>query len=227
VPACSLRRALTTVSERLTAAGVPSPRTDADLLVAHVLGVPRPETETLLTWADERLRGRDGPVVVDLCTGSAALALAVAALHPDAEVHAVEVDPDALVWARRNAEGTGVHVHEGDVADPGVLDGLVGRVDLVVANPPYVPDATEVPPEVHHDPARAVFGGADGLAVVRPLATLAARLLRPGGGIGVEHDASHAAAVRDVLLGAGFIEVIGLDDLAGRPRVATGASPCE
>lgn len=277
-PPPDLRGTLATITARLAAAGVATPRVDAELLCVHVLRVPRgrlllaaaptgtaaaeldrlvarraareplqhlvgsavlgpvevavgpgvfvprPETETLLTWADERLRGLDAPLVVDLCTGSAALALAIAALRPDAEVHAVEADPDALAWARRNAAGSRVVVHEGDVADPGVLVG-VRDVDVVVANPPYVPDGTDVPPEVAHDPARAVFGGPDGLAVVRPLAALAARLLRPGGAVGVEHDDGHGPAVLDVLRGAGFVEVTDLDDLAGRPRVAVGRRP--
>jgi hypothetical protein len=106
---------------------------------------------------------------VDLCTGSAALALAIAAMRPDAEVHGVEVDPDALGWARRNvaAHGGRVQLHASDVRASDLLPDLVGRVDLVVCNPPYVPDATPVAPEVRTgDPAVAVFGGRDGLAVI-------------------------------------------------------------
>lgn len=179
--------------------------------------VPRPETEVLLAWA---LR-RPGDVVVDLCTGTGALALAIARERPGATVHAVEVDPGALAWTRRNLAGTSVVLHEADVTAPGVLAALDGTVDLVVANPPYVPEGLAVPLEVRADPHAAVFAGADGLAVVRPLAALAHRLLRPGGAVGIEHDDSHPAAVRAVLEHAGFTEVTTLDDLAGRPRVAT------
>ncbi|MHC1559284.1 peptide chain release factor N(5)-glutamine methyltransferase [Actinomycetospora sp. C-140] len=260
---------LARVTARLTEAGVDSPRVDAELLVAHALGVPRsrllladppdderavddlvarraareplqhvlgtavlgpvevvvgpgvfvprPETEVLLAWA-QRQAGAD---VVDLCTGTGALALALARSRPDATVHAVEADPDALTWARRNLAGSGVVLHEADVTAPGVLADLAGTVDLVVSNPPYVPEEVAVSPEVAADPHGAVFAGPDGLAVIRPLATLAHRLLRSGGAVGIEHDESHPAAVRSVLSRAGFTEVTTLPDLAGRPRVAT------
>jgi release factor glutamine methyltransferase len=261
---------------RLAAAGIESPRVDAELLAAHVLGVPRtrlvlvpdldddararlealvarratreplqyvlasavlgpvsvavgpgvfvprPETELLLGEAVSALRGLGAPRVVDLCTGSGALALAIATARPDAEVHAVELDPDALAWARRNLEGSGVWLTAADVTDPATLATLEGTVDMVVANPPYVPEGTAVAPEVDHDPHDAVFAGPDGLAVIRPLATTAARLLRAGGRVAVEHDESHAPAVREVLEGAGFADVATRDDLAGRPRVAVG-----
>lgn len=270
------RAVVTAVAARLAAAGVPDPRVDAELLVAHVLGVargrlllapsvdasraarlealvvrrtgreplqhllgtavlgpvevavgpgvfvPRPETELLYAWVVDTLVGRDRPLVVDLCTGTGALALAVAATRPDAEVHAVEVDADALGWARRNTAESGVTLHAADVAVPEVLAELHGRTDVVVANPPYVPDATPVPAEVTRDPARAVFAGPDGLAVIRPLAVLAARLCRAGGVLGVEHDESHAAEVRTVLGEAGFTGVVTHADLAGRDRFSTG-----
>ncbi|WP_373695077.1 peptide chain release factor N(5)-glutamine methyltransferase [Actinomycetospora aeridis] len=180
--------------------------------------VPRPETEVLLEWA----LAQRADVVVDLCTGTGALALAIAHARPDATVHAVEVDPDALSWTRRNLAGSRVTLHEADVTVPGVLADLDGAADLVVCNPPYVPEGLAVPPEVDADPHGAVFAGADGLAVIRPVATLARRLLRPGGAVGIEHDDSHPAAVREVLDGAGFTEVRTLPDLTGRPRVATG-----
>jgi len=160
-------------------------------------------------------------VVVDLCTGTGALALALAHERPDAVVHAVEVDPAALTWTRRNLAGSRVVLHEADVTAPGVLADLVGAVDLVTCNPPYVPEDAPVPPEVRADPHGAVFAGADGLAVVRPVAALARRLLRPGGAVAIEHDDSHPAAVRDVLAAAGFADVATHADLTGRPRVAT------
>jgi release factor glutamine methyltransferase len=147
-------------------------------------------------------RAPAGPVLVDLCTGSAAIALSLASEMPGARVHAVELSEDALAWARRNvAEHSGavraagselllVPADATDVAEPGAaLAELAGTVDVVVTNPPYVPDAA-VPrePEVRdHDPHLALFGGPDGLDVIRPLARQAALLLRPGGLLLVEH----------------------------------------
>ncbi len=268
------RTRVAAAARRLADAGVDSPRVDAELLAAHVLGVPRtrlvlapdlddeasrrldelverraareplqhlvgsavlgpvsvavgpgvfvprPETELLLTEGVASLRGTAVPVVVDLCTGSGALALALAVARPDARVWAVEVDPDALAWAARNLAGSGVELVEGDVTAPATLAELDGTVDLLVANPPYVPADTPVSAEVGHDPAQAVFAGPDGLDVIRPLARTAARLLRPGGRLAVEHDESHAAEVLTVLADAGFTDRGTRVDLVGRPRVA-------
>jgi release factor glutamine methyltransferase len=186
---------------------------------------PRPETELLLEWGLAALKDVASPLVVDLCTGSAALALAIAALRPEAVVHAVEVDPDALAWARRNIDAHGGHVvlHAADVCAPDLLVDLAGRVDLVVCNPPYVPDNTPVPPEVRAgDPAVAVFGGPDGLAVIPAVAARAAALLRPGGAFAVEHDDTHADAVPTLLQACPeLVDVREHADLNGRPRYAT------
>ncbi|MDU0294581.1 peptide chain release factor N(5)-glutamine methyltransferase [Saccharothrix longispora] len=199
-----------------------------DLAVGPGVFIPRPETELLLVWALSAVRVPD-PVVVDLCTGSGALALAFAHHRPKATVHAVERDHTALSWARRNADAraaagdTPVTLHAGDVTAPDVLSDLDGRVDLVLCNPPYVPDATEVQPEVaEHDPRQAVFGGADGLDVVRHVVTLAARLLRPGGHVAIEHDDTHGESVPALLSARRVLtDVADHADLAGRPRFAT------
>ncbi|MGQ0572943.1 MAG: peptide chain release factor N(5)-glutamine methyltransferase [Pseudonocardia sp.] len=188
--------------------------------------VPRPETELLIAWGLAAVAEVREPLVVDLCTGSGAIALAVATARPDALVHAVEIDPDALVWARRNTVGRAVVLHAADVRDPALLADLAGRVDLVLCNPPYVPDGTPVPPEVHRDPPGAVFGGPDGLDVVRAVVAAAGRLLRPGGRVGIEHDDTHGAAVPALLRARGFTGVAAHRDLAGRPRFATGARLC-
>ncbi|WP_093082665.1 peptide chain release factor N(5)-glutamine methyltransferase [Pseudonocardia oroxyli] len=186
---------------------------------------PRPETELLLEWGLKELAGHENPVVVDLCTGSAALALAFAAARPDAVVHAVELDPAALTWARRNiaAHGDRVVLHADDVRRPDLLPELEARVDLVVCNPPYVPDGTPVPPEVARwDPAVAVFGGPDGLALVPAVISAAATLLRYGGGLAIEHDDTHADAVPALLRRRKVLtDVEAHTDLAGRPRFAT------
>jgi len=198
-----------------------------DLAVGPGVFVPRPETELLVEWGLSVLRPAGG-LVVDLCAGSGAIGLAVAHRRADATVYAVESDPAALRWLHRNATrqrdagDRPVTVVAGDAVAPEVLAGLDGRVDLVLANPPYVPSGVEVPPEVdEHDPASAVFAGPDGLEVIRPLIARAAALLRPGGWFGVEHDDSHGSAVPELLASAGWESLADHPDLTGRPRYAT------
>ncbi|RVW05929.1 peptide chain release factor N(5)-glutamine methyltransferase [Rhodococcus spongiicola] len=190
--------------------------------------VPRPETELLLEWALARLEasGRRAPVVLDLCTGSGALALAIAHERPDAIVHAVELDTDALVWARRNADrrreagDTPIRLVQGDVTDRGLLTGLEGGVDLIVSNPPYIPENATLDPEVaDHDPHSALFGGSDGLSVIKPMINNIARWLRIGGVVGVEHDDTNGAQVAELFrVRRVFDHVEEYPDLAGRPR---------
>ena len=270
-------------ARRLAEAGVESPRVDAELLLAHVLGVPRarlitldevpddavarfgalldqradrvplqhltgraafrhlelavgpgvfvprPETELLAGWVLEQLAGVAAPVVVDLGAGSGALALAVAQEHPGVRVTAVEHDPGAIEWTRHNAAARAaagdppVTVVAGDMTDPQLLRELDGAVDLVVSNPPYVPDGARVPQEVaDHDPPLALWGGPDGLDVVRGLLGTAARLLRPGGALGIEHaDQQGAALPALVRASGGWTDVTDHRDLAGRPRFTT------
>lgn len=267
----------------LAAAGVPSPRVDAELLAAYVLGVPRarlvlvtgwddaaedryrrlvaararrvpvqhltgsagfghlelavgpgvfvprPETELLADWASRLVSGLPGaPAVVDLGSGSGALALEIAHRCPAARVTAVERSEAASTWLRRNAAARAaagdrpVVVVVADVTDPAALGDLAGRVDVVVCNPPYVPEGTPVPAEVAgHDPPEAVFAGPDGLAVIRPVVACAAALLRPGGWFGMEHDDTHGEVVPELLRGR-FTAVTDHRDLAGRPRYVTG-----
>lgn len=200
-----------------------------ELAVGPGVFVPRPETELLAGWGMEQGRRVDRPVVVDLCSGSGAIALSVAQELPAARVVAVERSPAALDWLRRNAADRvaagdrPVEVVAADVTDPALLGELTGRVDVLLCNPPYVPRSVVVPPEVAgHDPADAVFGGADGLAVIRPVIAQAARLLRSGGVLGIEHDDTHGTAVPALLAVDGRFEAVGdHPDLAGRPRFAT------
>ena len=264
-------------TQRLAAAGVPSPRFDAEELAAHVHGVkrgelhsvpdaefdatywaaiarreareplqhitgraffrylelqvgpgvfvPRPETETVTAWAIDRVRAMDvaEPLVVDLCTGSGAIALAVAQEVPRSRVHAVELDEAALVWARRNVAGSRVLLHHGDAMR--ALPELNGHVDLVISNPPYLRtgERDSVAPEVRdHDPHLALFSGADGLDTIRGVERAAYRLLRPGGVVVVEHGDTQGGQVPWIFNEpAGWVDAADHRDLNNRPRFAT------
>jgi release factor glutamine methyltransferase len=184
--------------------------------------IPRPETESLLEWAVAQPLSQR-PLIVDLCTGSGALALALSKHWPDARVIAVDDSEDALAYARRNAAGTPVELIEADVTKAGLLAELDGQVDLLVANPPYIPDGAALEPEVaEHDPAHALFAGPDGMAVIDRIVELSARLLRDGGRCAVEHDDSTSARTVDAFTRTErFADVSGRLDLAGRPRFVT------
>jgi len=218
------RRAAGTPLQHLTGL---APFRRLELAVGPGVFVPRPETE-LLVDAGRRLVGTDAPLVVDLCAGSGALGLAVANEQPAARVVLVENDPAALAYLRRNAAARqtagdpAVRVEQADVTTDTLLADLTGTVDLVLANPPYVPAGTPLPADVAGaDPDPALYAGADGLAVIRPLARQAARLLRPGGVLVVEHDDTHGAAVPALLAAGPYVEVADHCDLAGRDRYTT------
>jgi release factor glutamine methyltransferase len=270
-----LRRAIDDAAGTLAAAGVDTPRVDAEQLAAHTAGVdrgrlafhepdepffgryrdvidararriplqhltstaafgpvtvavgpgvfiPRPETESLLEWALAQPLP-DAPTIVDLCTGSGALAVALAHERPGARIIAVDDSADALAYARRNSTSTAIELIEADVTTPGLLSEHNGSVDLIVANPPYIPDGARLEPEVaQHDPEHALFGGPDGMRVIGPIIDLAARLLRPGGSIAVEHDDTTADATTALFdQGGAFTDVVSRRDLAGRPRFVT------
>ncbi|WP_448851138.1 peptide chain release factor N(5)-glutamine methyltransferase [Corynebacterium sp. 335C] len=222
-----------------------APMMGLELAVGPGVFVPRPETELMVDEAAGVLREmiRDGvrrPVVVDLCTGSGAIALAVADLVPSARVVGVEKSDAALEWALRNAavcrrrweEAPGperdVSLVSGDVTDPAILEdggalaGLAGLADVVLSNPPYVPEPTPVDPEVRADPHDAVFAGETGLDVIRPMMGVVRALLRPGGFAAVEHDDDGAEGAAAAFADAGgFRGVACRRDLAGRDRYTT------
>jgi release factor glutamine methyltransferase len=192
------------------------------LLVGPGVFIPRPETEAMLEWATAQ-RLPQTPVIVDLCTGSGALAIALARYLPEARVLGIDDSDAALEYARRNAAGTKVELVHADVTNPRLLADLDGQVDLVVANPPYVPDGADVEPEVsQYDPSHAVFGGADGMAVINAIVRLVGRWLRPGGFFAVEHDDTTSSRTSGLISGAGlFDDVVARTDLTGRPRFVT------
>ena len=161
--------------------------------------------------------------MVDLGTGSGAIAKAVADEVPDARVHAVELDERAHGWATRNLAGTGVDLRQGDLAE--AFDDLAGTVDVVVSNPPYIPlEAWEsVAAEVRdHDPSLALYASGDGLDAIRVVERRAALLLRPGGVVGVEHADAQGESAPAVFAGTGrWEQVRDHRDLAGRARFVT------
>ncbi|HSL35967.1 MAG TPA: peptide chain release factor N(5)-glutamine methyltransferase [Arthrobacter sp.] len=261
----------------LAAAGVPSPRADAELLAEHLLGVglgrlralmlgdtaapdgygeliaeraqriplqhitgvahfrylalavgpgvfiPRPETESVVQLVIDRLRGLAHPKVVDLGTGSGAIAGSIAHEVPGAEVHAVEFSEFAHAWAARNLQPLGVHLIRGDLRD--ALQEHNGTFDVVVSNPPYIPaEAVPNEPEVAlHDPPEALYGGgADGMELPTAAAASAARLLVPGGYFVMEHAEVQAGWIAAMLERSGlWAEVATHRDLNGRDRATS------
>ncbi|GHJ36054.1 peptide chain release factor N(5)-glutamine methyltransferase [Streptomyces sp. TS71-3] len=202
-----------------------------ELQVGPGVFVPRPETESVVDWAIAAVRAMDvvEPLIVDLCTGSGAIALAMAQEVPRSRVHAVELSEDALAWARRNAghadqaAGARVTIHHGDART--ALPELNGQVDLVVSNPPYIP-LTEweyVAPEARdHDPELALFSGEDGLDTIRGIERTAHRLLRPGGIVVVEHADTQGGQVPWLFNEeSGWADAADHPDLNNRPRFAT------
>ena len=192
------------------------------LLVGPGVFIPRPETEAILEWATGQ-HLPEAPVIVDLCTGSGALAMALAQHWPEARLLGIDDSDAALEYARKNSAGTKVELLHADVTKPGLLTDLDGQVDLVVANPPYVPDGAPVEPEVsHYDPSHAVFGGADGMTVINAIVRLAGRWLRPGGFFAVEHDDTTSSLTCELISGTElFDDVVAQTDLTGRPRFVT------
>ncbi|PRY01781.1 peptide chain release factor N(5)-glutamine methyltransferase [Allonocardiopsis opalescens] len=200
-----------------------------ELQVGPGVFVPRPETEMMVGWAIDTLRDMDvaDPLVVDLGTGSGAIAISIAQEVPRSRVHAVEVEPAAHRWAAANIEASGhadrVTLHLADLA--ACLPELAGRADLVVSNPPYVPEGERerMPPESRdHDPASALWGGTDGLDAIRALEGTARRLLRPGGALAVEHGDGQGLDVPWVFAEElGWRDVRNHKDLTRRDRFVT------
>ncbi|WP_295012402.1 peptide chain release factor N(5)-glutamine methyltransferase [uncultured Microbacterium sp.] len=199
-----------------------------ELAVGPGVFVPRPETEIVAQFAIDALlaAATPTPIGVDLCTGSGAIALALATEVPHARVHAVELSEQAHAWALRNtAAQANLVLVRGDLSEE--LHELDGTVDVVVSNPPYVPDdAIPRDPEVRQfDPALALYGGADGLDVVRAISRRALALLHPGGTLVIEHAEVQGAAIRALLADDGWLATATHQDLTRRDRATTAIRP--
>ncbi|MEO7242884.1 MAG: peptide chain release factor N(5)-glutamine methyltransferase [Variovorax sp.] len=185
---------------------------------ARVL-VPRPETETLVDWALERMAPLLRPRVLDLGTGSGAIALALRHARADARIDAIDASADALVVARGNGERLGLDVRwaKGDW-----LEGAASGYDVIVANPPYVAEADAHLPALRHEPIEALAAGPDGLADLRRIIAAAPRHLATDGWLLLEHGHNQAGAVTELLRMHGFVEVQSRSDLAGIARCSGG-----
>ena len=186
-----------------------------ELSVGPGVFVPRPETEGVVQIGIDALqlavKSAAAPIAVDLGTGSGAIALAMATEVPQAKVYAVELSDQAMPWTTKNfakyGAPVGAELRQGDLAD--AYQDLNDKVSVVVSNPPYIPDAmVPVYPEVHlHDPALALYGGHDGLDLIRKVSKTAQRLLVPGGTLVIEHADIQSPAVVQLLLADGWNHV--------------------
>ena len=277
-----LSEALAFASEKLSAAGVPSPQADATWLLCHILEtdrsdlltritfdqdlaaeqldaflvalarreqreplqhitgraafrslelsvgpgvfIPRPETEQVVQYAIDYLRQLPAPgVAIDLGTGSGAIAIAMAVEVPQTQVYAVELSQAAFDYAAKNiaANAAAVELRLGAMQE--VVSDLVGGLDVVISNPPYIPDsAIPIDPEVRNfDPELALYGGEDGLDVIRDISGIAAALLRAGGLLVLEHADGQSDAIRELLLNDGWLSVSAFQDATMRYRTIT------
>ena len=198
--------------------------------VSPAVLVPRPETEEVVDAALACVREQPAPWVLDVGTGSGAIALAVRHERPDAQVFAVDVSADALAVAQRSAARLGLSVSfvQADVLRTAFADGVPPVFDLVVSNPPYVPDAERatLQPEVWHEPEVALFvPDSDPLRFYRALAGHADALLKPGGWLVAETHADHGGAVAALFEDLGLVGAEIRRDLAGRERIAVARKP--
>jgi release factor glutamine methyltransferase len=277
-----LSEALAFASEKLSAAGVPSPQADATWLLCHILEtdrsdlltritfdqelaaeqldaflvalarrekreplqhitgkaafrslelsvgpgvfIPRPETEQVVQYAIDYLGQLPMPgVAIDLGTGSGAIAIAMAVEVPQTKVYAVELSQAAFDYAAKNIEGNAASVELRLGAMQEAVSDLVGGLDVVISNPPYIPDsAIPIDPEVRNfDPELALYGGEDGLDVIRDISGIAAALLRAGGLLVLEHADGQSDAIRELLLNDGWLSVSAFQDATMRYRTIT------
>jgi release factor glutamine methyltransferase len=195
-----------------------------ELSVGPGVFVPRPETEQVVQYAIDYLRQLPRPgVAIDLGTGSGAIAIAMATEVPQTKVYAVELSESAFDYAAKNiqANEAGVELRLGAMQE--VVSDLVGGLDVVISNPPYIPNsAIPIDPEVrNYDPELALYGGEDGLDVIRDISGIAAALLRSGGLLVLEHADGQSEAIRELLLNDGWLSVSAFQDATMRYRTIT------
>ena len=190
-----------------------------DLLVDARVLVPRPETETLVSWALELLAGRAAPLVIDLGTGSGAIALAICAQRPDARVLGIDTSAGALEVARGNAQRLGLRA---EFLQGSWLEGSPGGADLILSNPPYIAEGDPHLAALAHEPRQALVAGAGGLADLQAIIDQAPARLAPGGWLLLEHGWDQAGSVRELLHGAGLSHIRSRQDLAGIERCSGG-----
>jgi release factor glutamine methyltransferase len=205
-----------------------APFRNIELIVGQGVFVPRPETEQVVQRAIDLIKNVEKPVVVDLCSGSGAIAISIATELEGSKCFAVELSKDAFAYLEKNFQLHQLrseNLFQGDLLD--AFDELVGKVDLVVSNPPYIPnDAVPIYEEVwKYDPALALYGGEDGLDVIRNISKRSQKLLKSGGYLVLEHADIQAAAVVELLLADGWISPESGQDLTGRDRMVFARRP--
>ena len=199
-----------------------------ELEVGPGVFIPRPETEQLVELAINKIQILDTPVIVDLCSGSGAIAISLKTEFVSSTLYAVELSTDAFAFLTRNYQKYGLdtkNLRNENLTS--ALEELGGSVDLVISNPPYIPDAA-VPIDLEvklHDPSIALYGGEDGLDVIRQISTRALFLLRPGGQLVLEHANTQAPAIGELLLSQGWQEIVSSQDLTGKDRMISAVRP--
>jgi release factor glutamine methyltransferase len=199
-----------------------------ELKVGPGVFTPRPETEQVVGFALEKIESLQSQLIVDLCSGSGAIAISVATEVSGSNVFAVEKSKEAFAYLRDNAASYGLsesNLRNEDLEDS--LPELDGQVDLVISNPPYIPiNATPIDLEVQlHEPRMSLYGGVDGLDVVRQISVRALKLLRPGGLLVLEHADTQSSAIGKLLLAQGWLEIEARADLAGKDRMISARKP--
>jgi release factor glutamine methyltransferase len=199
-----------------------------ELHVGPGVFIPRPETEQLVELAIESIKKIEKPLVVDLCSGSGAIAISLATELEGSRVFSVELSEQAFEFLSNNYQKYGLDTKSAKNEDlANAFDELEAQVDLVISNPPYIPDsAVPVDLEVQlHEPSLALYGGEDGLDVIRRISDRALYLLKPSGLLLLEHADTQAQAISQLLLNQGWQEVISSQDLAGKDRMISARKP--
>jgi release factor glutamine methyltransferase len=199
-----------------------------EILVGPGVFTPRPETEQLVSYALEKISGKQKPLIVDLCSGSGAIAISLATEVAGSQVFAVELSNEAFAFLLQNAARNGLsqaNLRNEDLQHS--LTELDGLVDLVISNPPYIPnDAIPIDLEVQlHEPSMSLYGGVDGLDVVRQISVRAMELMKPGGVLVMEHADTQSRAIGELLLAEGWLQVEARADLAGKDRMISALKP--